>query len=110
MILDVALDKLPPDNRMVFVRFEELCDVFGPSFDGIESFLAEHTGQVTLDSDDSSRSEVVTEDPKRQDGLRMGCKLEVFDNEWKSLPGDKRHHCVESVQGREGRRLCMLPE
>ena len=64
MILNVTLDILPPDDRMVGVGFEELRDVFRPCFDGIEPFLAEKISQVSLDSGDGGRSETVPEDPE----------------------------------------------
>ena len=64
MILNVTLNILPPDDRMIVVRFEESHDVFRPCFDGIEPFLAEKISQVLLDSGDGGRSETVPEDPK----------------------------------------------
>ena len=65
MILDIALSVFPPDDQMIFVRFEELCNILGPCFNSVKSFLAEYTCEVTLDSSDRNRSEIVTKDPKR---------------------------------------------
>lgn len=65
MIFNITLDVLPPDDWMVVLRFEKFGDIFGPSFDGVEPLLPEHTGQVSLDSSDGGRSEVVAKDPQR---------------------------------------------
>jgi len=64
MILNIALNILPPDDWVVVVGFEELCDVFCPRFDGVEPFLAENSCQVSLNSRDGGRSETVPEDPE----------------------------------------------
>lgn len=69
VIFDITLNVLPPDDRMIFLRFEELRNIFGPRLDCIEPFLAEYAGQVSLDSSDGSRSEVVTKNPECRGGL-----------------------------------------
>jgi hypothetical protein len=62
MILDVTLDILSPNDRMIVLRLEKFSDVFGPRFKSVKSFLAEYTGQVLLDGSNGGRGEVVTKD------------------------------------------------
>ena len=69
MVLNVAFDILTPDDRVIVIRFEELRNVFGPRLDGLKPILAEDTGQVSLDSNDSGGGKVVTKNPKRRDSL-----------------------------------------
>jgi len=69
VVLNVTLNILPPDDRVIIIRFEELCNVFGPCLNGLKPFLAEGTGQVSLDGNDGGGGKVVTENPERRDGL-----------------------------------------
>jgi hypothetical protein len=62
MILDVALDILSPNDRMIIFRLEKFSNVFGPRFKSVNSFLAEYTGQVLLDGSNGGRGKVVTKD------------------------------------------------
>src|ERR1700759_3856110 len=48
VIGDVAFNILTPDDWMILVRFEELCDVLGPRVNGIKPLLVEYVGEVTL--------------------------------------------------------------
>ena len=64
MILDITLNILSPDDRVISVRSEELHNVSGPRFDGIEPFLAKYIRCVALDGNDGGRGEMVTEDSK----------------------------------------------
>jgi len=68
VILNVTFNIRVP-NDWVIIRLEESCDIFSPRFDGLESVLAKDTRQVSLNSGDSSSSEVITEDAKCRDGL-----------------------------------------
>jgi hypothetical protein len=65
VIGNVALNILTPDDWMILARFEELCDVLSPRINSVKPLLAEYTGEVSLNSCDSGRGEVVAEDPKR---------------------------------------------
>ena len=69
MIWDVALNILAPDDWVVFVRFEELRNVRSPRIKMIKFLLAKYGGEMSLNGCDSSRSDVVAEDPQRRDGL-----------------------------------------
>jgi len=69
MVLNVALDVLTPDDRVIIIRVKELHDIFSPSFNGVKPFLAKDIGQVSLDRDNCGSGDVVTENPKRGDGL-----------------------------------------
>jgi hypothetical protein len=41
MILDIALNILPPNDWVIIVRREQLRDMFGPRLNGMKPFLAE---------------------------------------------------------------------
>lgn len=69
MILNIALNILPPDDRIVFLRFELLRDVVRPPFNCVEPVLAEHTGHMSLDGNNGGGSDIVPEARKRCDGL-----------------------------------------
>lgn len=71
MVLNVAFNILPPDDRVIVVRFEELRNIFSPCVNGLKPFLAEDIGEVSLNSNDGSSSEMVAEDPERRDSLPM---------------------------------------
>lgn len=64
VVRNVALNILAPDDWVVFVRFEELRNVRGSRINIIEFLLAKYTGEMSLDSHDGSRSDVVAKDPK----------------------------------------------
>ena len=97
MIWDVALNMLVPDDWVVFVGFEELRNVRGPRIEMIKFLLAKYGGEMSLNGCDSSRSDVVAEDPQRRDGLVTMSAFEGVMKK-KSLLGDIRHHCVKFVQ------------
>lgn len=65
VVLNITLNVFPPDDGMIFVRFEEFRDIFRPRFDGIKPFPTEHTGHISLDGRDGGRGEIVLEDPER---------------------------------------------
>jgi len=69
VILNITLGVLPPDYWIIVGWPEEFCDIPCPCFNGVEPFTAEHMCEVSLNSEDGSRSEMVAKDPERCDGL-----------------------------------------
>ena len=69
VILNIAFGVLAPEYWMIIGRPEELCNISRPCFNGVKPFIAEHMREVSLNGKDGSRSNMVTEDPERCDGL-----------------------------------------
>lgn len=70
-IWDISVNVLLPNDWMVDLRLEELCNVFCLRFEGVESFLTEDIGEMSLNSNNCSTSNMVVENPKRCDHLQL---------------------------------------
>jgi len=99
VVLDISLSILTPDDWVVAFRFEELYDMLSPCFNRVKPFLAEHTHHVSLDSNDGSRSKVVSKNAKCCDRLQQ---CQGFKWLWVvgHLLDGTRRRCAESAQGR----------
>ena len=64
VILDISLDIFSPNDWVVVIRFEELCDISCPRLNSVKSLAAEDTRHVPMDGSDGSDSKVIAEDSK----------------------------------------------
>jgi len=69
VVLDIPLNIFPPNDQVIFVRFEELCDVIRPCLNATESLALENTGQVSMHGSNGSSSKLVMEDTECCDRL-----------------------------------------
>ena len=64
MVLDISLNILPPNDRVIIVQFEESRNISGPRFNSFESLAAEDVGHLSMNGSDGGSSEVIMEDPE----------------------------------------------
>jgi len=64
VVLDISFGVLAPDDRVIFVRFEELRNVISSPFNSIEPFLAEYTRHILLDGGDGGGAKSIPEEPE----------------------------------------------
>ena len=62
VVLDISLNIFSPNDWVVIIRFEELCNVTCPRFDSVKSLAAEDVGHVAMDGNNGSSSKVIAED------------------------------------------------